>query len=281
MFFNLNRRMFVGAFAAFLVSVLCGAIYAGNLDQFSKLTGTLDIAGGTAHVPVMKEAAQNIMAHNPKIRITIAGGGSGVGVQKVGEGLVQIGNTGRPLTDQEIEKYGLKTFPFAVDGVAVIVHPKNPIKDLKASQAAKIFAGEIKNWKEVGGADAEIHLYTRDEASGTREVFWEKLLKKGSVADKANVVPSNGAMKGAVAQDASAIGYMSIGHVDASVKPISVDGANASQENALNGTYGVVRKLYMNTKGTPTPIAQAFIEYVFSTDGAQIIQKYGYIPLSK
>lgn len=281
MFSNLNRRMFVGAFAAFLVSVLCGAIYAGNSDQFSKLTGTLDIAGGTAHVPVMKEAAQNIMVQNPKIRITIAGGGSGVGVQKVGEGLVQIGNTGRPLTDKEIEKYGLKTFPFAVDGVAVIVHPKNPIKDLKASQAAKIFAGEIKNWKEVGGADAEIHLYTRDEASGTREVFWEKLLKKGSVADKANVVPSNGAMKVAVAQDASSIGYMSIGHVDASVKPISVDGANASQENALNGTYGVVRKLYMNTKGAPTPIAQAFIEYILSTDGAQIIQKYGYIPLSK
>ncbi len=281
MFSKLNQRILVGASVAFLVSLLCVSVYAGNLDQFAKISGTLDIAGGTAHIPVMKEAAQNIMAYNPKVRITIAGGGSGVGVQKVGKGLVQIGNTGRPLTQQEVDTYGLKTFPFAVDGVAVIVNPKNPLKDLKPDQIAEIFAGRIKNWKDVGGSDAEIHLYTRDEASGTREVFWKKLLKKGAVADKANVVPSNGAMKVSVAQDPDAIGYMSIGHVDASVKPISIDGVVANQENALNGTYGVVRKLYMNTKGNPSPIAQAFLEYVFSTDGTAIISKYGYIPLSK
>ena len=127
----------------------------------------------------MKDAAEQIMAANPKIRITVAGGGSGVGVQKVGEGLVSIGNTGRALSQEEIEKYGLKSFPFAIDGVAVAVHPKNPVSDLSPEKVQAIYAGKITNWKEVGGPDATINLYTRDEASGIREVFWEKLLKKG------------------------------------------------------------------------------------------------------
>ena len=90
-----------------------------QLSAFKGMEGKIDIAGGTAHIPVMKDAAAAIMKANPKIRITVAGGGSGVGVQKVGEGLVDIGDTGRALTPQEIEKYGLKTFPFAIDGVAV------------------------------------------------------------------------------------------------------------------------------------------------------------------
>ena len=184
------------------------------LKAFQGLEGNLDIAGGTAHIPVMKDAAEQIMKANPKIRITVAGGGTGVGVQKVGEGLVSIGNTGRALSQAEIEKYGLKSFPFAIDGVAVAVHPNNPVGDLSPEKVQAIYAGKITNWKEVGGPDAAINLYTRDEASGTREVFWEKLLKKGPVADKANVVPSNGAMKVAIAKDANAIGYLGIGHVD-------------------------------------------------------------------
>jgi phosphate transport system substrate-binding protein len=248
------------------------------MDKFANMQGTLDLAGGTAHVPVMKEAAQNIMAFNPKIRITIAGGGSGVGVQKVGEGMVSIGNTGRPLTEKEIEKYGLKSFPFAIDGVAVIVNPKNPISDLKSEQVRNIFSGRIKTWKDLGGKEQEIHLFTRDEASGTREVFWEILLKKGPIADTANIVPSNGAMKIAISQDENAIGYMSIGHVDRTVKAISLDGAAPTQDNAINGTYAVIRKLYMNTKGTPSPLAQAFIDYILSPTGAGVIEKYGYIP---
>lgn len=278
MYFYIAKRFFMIAVTFLLTSQFVNDSYAGDLDQFANLQGTLDIAGGTAHVPVMKEAAQNIMEFNPKIRITIAGGGSGVGVQKVGEGLVGIGNTGRPLAQQEVEKYGLNSFPFAIDGVAVILNPKNPINDLKSEQVREIFAGRVKNWKDLGGKDGEIHLFTRDEASGTREVFWEILLKKGSVADMANVVPSNGAMKVTVSQDENAIGYMSIGHVDTTVKAISIDGLAPSQDNAVNGTYKVVRKLYMNTKGNQIPLTQPFINYIFSPAGAEIIQKYGYIP---
>jgi phosphate transport system substrate-binding protein len=252
---------------------------ASALDSFAGLEGTIDIAGGTAHIPVMTDAAKNIMAFNPKIRITVEGGGSGIGVQKVGEGLVSIGNTGRALSEEEIAKYGLKTYPFALDGVAVVVNPQNPVGGLTSQQVRDIFSGVITNWKEVGGKDGAIHLFTRDEASGTREVFWEKLLKKGALANSANVVASNGAMKGAISQDKDAIGYAGIGHVDQSVKGIVLDGIVPSQDNAMNGSYPVVRKLYMNTKGDPPKLVKAFIEYIMSPDGAVIIAKSGYLPL--
>ena len=221
------------------------------------------------------------MKANPKIRLTVAGGGSGVGVQKVGEGLVNIGNTGRALTPAEVAKYGLKTFPFAIDGVAVAVNPKNPVSALTSQQVRDIFAGKIKNWQEVGGPSAPIHLFTRDEASGTRETFWKKLLKKGPIDAKANVVASNGAMKMALAQDPQAIGYLGIGFVDQKVKGIKLDGVEPTQENAKNGTYPVTRLLYMNTKGEPTPLVKAFIDYIKGPEGAKIILKHGFIPTSK
>jgi len=252
-----------------------------ELSKFIGLEGKIDIAGGTAHIPVMTDAAEQIMKVNPKIRITVAGGGSGVGVQKVGAGLVDIGNTGRALTPAEISKYGLKTFPFAIDGVAVAVNPKNPVRALTSQQVRNIFAGKVKNWQEVGGSDGLIHLFTRDEASGTRETFWKKLLKKGPIDAKANIVASNGAMKLALSQDPQAIGYLGIGFVDQKVKALKLDGAEATQENAKSGTYKVTRLLYMNTKGEPQPLVKAFIDYIKGSEGAKIIQKHGFIPLQQ
>jgi phosphate transport system substrate-binding protein len=160
----------------------------------------------------------------------------------------------------------------------VAVNPKNRVSGLTSDQVKDIFVGKITNWKDVGGDHAPIHLFTRDEASGTREVFWEKLLQKGQVASSANVVPSNGAMKVALSQDPLAIGYLSIGHVDATVKALKLDGVEPSQENATNGTYKVTRKLYMNTKGDPSPLAKAFIDYISGPDGQEIVKKHGYIP---
>ena len=275
------KRFYTSGIVLFLVFCCpwSNTASAVTLDSFAGLEGTIDIAGGTAHIPVMTDAAKNIMAFNPKIRITVEGGGSGIGVQKVGEGLVSIGNTGRALSEEEIAKYGLKTYPFALDGVAVVINPGNPVSGLSADQVRDIFSGKISNWKEVGAKDGAIHLFTRDEASGTREVFWEKLLKKGPIAGNANVVASNGAMKGAIAQDKDAIGYAGIGHVDQSVKGVILDGVVPSQDNAMNGSYPVVRKLYMNTKGEPSKLVKAFIDYIMSPDGAAIIAKSGYLPL--
>ena len=253
-------------------------LHAGELDAFSGKSGKIDIAGGTAHIPVMKEAAKRIMQKDPAIRITVAGGGSGVGVQKVGEGLVDIGNTGRALTPAEVAKYGLKSYAFAIDGVAVVLHPKNAVNALTHQQVQDVFAGKITNWKQLGGHDAVIHLYTRDEASGTREVFWEIMLKKGQLAAAANVVASNGAMKTAIAGDPDGIGYVSIGHIDQTVKAPSLDGVHPSQENAKSGKYPVIRKLYMNTKGEPKGIVASFISYIQGPEGAAITASHGFIP---
>lgn len=251
----------------------------GPLAAFSGLSGELDIAGGTAHIPVMKAAAEAIMTANPAIRITVAGGGSGVGVQKVGQGLVQIGNTGRALSEAEVAEYGLVSFPFAIDGVCAVVHPTNPVGEFTSDQLQAVFAGKFKNWSELGGPDHEIHLFTRDEASGTRKVFWTKALAKGEIDPGANVVASNGAMKTAVAGDPYAIGYVSVGHLDDSLKAPDLDGLAVNQKSAADGTYPVTRKLYMNTKGEPGPLARAFIDYILGPDGAQMILAAGYLPL--
>ena len=260
-------------------ALFAGVAAAGELDAFAGKKGKIDIAGGTAHIPVMKDAAKRIMQANPEIRISVAAGGSGVGVQKVGEGLVDIGNTGRPLSDDEVAKYGLKSFAFALDGVAVAISPKNPVANLTAEQVQQIFAGKINNWKSVGGRDAAIHLYTRDEASGTREVFWEKLLKKGAIVETANVVASNGAMKSAVADDGDAIGYVSIGHLDETIKAPTLGGIAPTQDNARSGKYPIVRQLYMNTKGAPQGLTAAFINYVMGPDGTAMTAAAGYLPL--
>jgi phosphate transport system substrate-binding protein len=271
-----ERKLFlVLALVAFLVAPNA---FAGELDRFTGLKGTVNIAGGTAHIPVMKEAAKRIMTYNPSIRITVAGGGTGVGVQQAGEGLVEIGHTGRALTEAEVERFGLRSFPFAIDGVAVVFNPRNSVGEITAEQVRQIYAGAITNWKEVGGQDASIHLYTRDEASGTREVFWDKLLKKGNTVDTAHVVASNGAMKTSVGQDPHAIGYVSIGHLDHTVKTPSLDGIEPSQENATSGAYPVIRTLFMNTKGEPQGLTRAFIDYVQGPEGAEITRASGYIP---
>lgn len=267
--------------ALLFIFSLCISVpsYASGLDVFSNQSGTVAIAGGTAHIPVMKAAAKRIMMKNSDIRITIAGGGSGVGIQKVGEGLVNIGNAGRAVSEKEKAKYNLASFPFAIDGVATVLSAQNSVSALTTSQIQNIFSGKITNWKELGGKDAAIHIYTRDEASGTRSVYWKKLLKKGKIVDSANVVASNGAMKVAIAQDPDGIGFIGIGTLDSTVKAPALDGVSVSQETAKNGTYKIVRKLYMNTNGTPSGIVKSFIDYILSDDCTDIIVSSGYLPL--
>jgi len=252
---------------------------ADDLDLFRGQQGVIKISGGTAHIPVMKEAAKQIMTAHPDIQITIAGGGSGVGIKQVGEKMVQIGNAGRKATDEEIAKYGLVLFKWAIDGVGTVVNPQNPVKALTASQVQDIYAGKITNWKELGGVDRAINLYTRDEASGTREVFWKKALQKGPIAAAANVVVSNGAMKTAVGNDPYAIGYVSVGHIDASVQPVVLDGVMPTFETVKDGSYPVARGLYSITAGEPQGVVKAFIDYLFSPSGQQVAASKGFIPV--
>ncbi|MDY0274038.1 MAG: phosphate ABC transporter substrate-binding protein [Desulfomicrobium sp.] len=275
------KRMYILSLSLLLCLLTMSTVQAATLDAFQGQKGTINIAGGTAHIPVMKAAAQSIMTSVPDIRITVTGGGSGVGVQQVGEGLVDIGNTGRALKDSEIEKYGLQTFPFAIDGVAVAVHPENPVNGLTKDQLIKIFTGEITHWQDVGGSDAPITLYVREDGSGTRETFEERALDKATPSSNSNVSNSNGAMKTMISQDKNAIGYVGIGHLDASTKAVTIDGMEPSQENAQNGSYTITRLLYMNTKGEPQGLVRLFIDYVYSEDGQGFISAAGYIPVIK
>jgi phosphate transport system substrate-binding protein len=274
----IKRTVFrASGFICFTV-VLCTSSFADALTSFKGEKGTVKVSGGTAHIPVMKEAAKQVMTANPDIQITIAGGGSGVGIKQVGEGLVDIGNSGRKPTDDEVARYGLKLYQWAIDGVAVVVNPSNKVRALAGAQLIDIFAGKIDNWKAVGGEDRKISLYTRDEASGTREVFWEKGLNKGEVSPKANVVVSNGAMKTAIAQDPAGIGYVSVGHIDQTVAAVTVDGIAPSNETVTSGKYSIARGLYSNTKGEPSGLTKKFVEFLYTADGQKIISANGFIP---
>ncbi|MBU3949256.1 MAG: phosphate ABC transporter substrate-binding protein [Proteobacteria bacterium] len=275
-----RKLALIGLF--FLITFcMVSASWAGPLDSFSGEKGDIKISGGTAHIPVMKDAAKNIMNYNNDISISIAGGGSGVGIKQVGEGLVDIGNSGRKPKDGEISKYGLKIFKWAIDGVGVVVNPENKVNSLKTQQLVDIFSGKIDNWKSLGGIDKQINVYTRDNSSGTREVFWKKGLNEGEITNKANFVVSNGAMKSAIANDPYGIGYVSVGHIDESVLPVTLDGVLPDITNIKNGSYKIARGLYSNTKGEPQGLAKKFIEYMFSTEGQQIVIKQGFVSVNQ
>lgn len=273
---NKSLVVFFGVVMAF--SFGTGA-FAGALDAFTGEKGEIRIAGGTAHIPVMKEAATRIMSHNPDIHISIAGGGSGVGIKQVGEGLVDIGNSGRKAKKEEIARYGLQMFKWAIDGVGIVVNPANQVRSLSQEQVAAIFAGEITNWQEVGGEERKINLYTRDEASGTRAVFWKKALGKGKIAKNANFVVSNGAMKAAVSQDPYAIGYVSVGHMDDSLAGVAFNTIKPTLENVKSGKYPIARGLYSNTKGEPVGLVKKLIDYLLTIEGQEIVAKKGFIPV--
>jgi len=254
-------------------------VIAGDLDPFLGVKGTLRIAGGTAHIPVMKEAAKRIMHKNRDIKITIAGGGSGVGIKQVGEGLVDIGDSGRKATEDEIKRYGLKMFKFAIDGIAVVVNPENPVVRMKKSEIIDIFSGKLNNWKALGWKDRETNVYTRDASSGTRKVFWKKALKKGEITKTANFVKSHGAMKSAISRDPYGIGFISVGYLDDTVAPVSLDGVFPTLENVRKGNYKISRGLYMNTKGEPSELTRFFIDYLLSKEGQKIVAEKGFIPV--
>lgn len=262
-----------------VVIFTAGICSASGLDTFKGEKGVLRISGGTAHIPVMKEAAKRIMTFNPDIQITIAGGGSGAGIKQVGEGLVNIGNSGRQATETEVGKYGLSMYKWAIDGVAAVVNTNNPVNRLSGKQLQDIYAGKITNWKELGGEDRPINIYTRDASSGTREVFWKKALEKGDILGQANFVASNGAMKSAVSNDPYALGYVSVGYIDNTVTPVTLDNVTPSLKTVKTGQYKVARGLFSNTKGDAQGLAKKFIDYLLSPEGQSIAAEKGFIPV--
>lgn len=275
------------------ISVLIGAVLISLIVGFSGCTESgvnnseevqkfsLKISGSTTVLPIAEEAAKQFMTENKNYMIEVTGGGSGLGVKEAGENLNDIGMASRDVKSSEFEIYpSLQVFGIAKDGVAIIVQPENPVSSLTQEQVIAIYSGEITNWNEVGGNDAPITVYTRDEESGTREVFFEKALNKGNITKKAVVVASNGAMKSAVKADVNGIGYLSIGYLDSSVTGCEYEGVLPTEANVVSGTYTVSRTLNIITNGEPSQEAKAFIDFLLSSEGQKIVAEEGYIPVN-
>lgn len=241
----------------------------------------LKIAGGTAHLKVMADVANLLKKKNPELQISITGGGSGVGVKSVGEGMVDIGNSGRVVTPEEISQYGLVPHKIAIDGIAIVVHPGNEVTSLTLDEVSLVFAGEITNWKALGGEDKAINVYTRDAKSGTRKTFAKLATKDQKFVKSAIVASSNGNMKQSVSKDLGAIGYMSVGYLDDSVQGVAVDGIAPTLDNVKSGKYSIQRFLFSVTKGQPTGVTKQFLDLLLSNEGQSSVSKNFLIPVGK
>lgn len=242
----------------------------------ASLEGSLKISGSTSVQPVAEEMAQAFMKKHPKVTITVTGGGSGVGVKDAAEGKVNIGMASRAKKDSDPAGYWNV---ICRDAIVVAVHPNNPVSELTKDQVNRIFTGKITNWKDVGGKDAPIIVNIRTAPSGTFDFFVEEFLKKDEKKTAtAKQHASNGLVRQAVAANENAIGYLSLGYLDATVKAPKLDGMVPSLENAKNGTYKVVRPFNLITKGEPTGLTKAFINFALSSEGQAIVGK-SYIPV--
>jgi phosphate transport system substrate-binding protein len=240
--------------------------------------GTITEAGSTTVQPLAEAVAAAFMAKYPDITVTIQGGGSGVGVKSATEGTVDIGAASRELTADEAAN--LVQFVLAKDGIAIAVHPSQTVSNLTKAQVKDIFAGVITNWSEVGGADKAIHVVSREEGSGTRAAFEEMVMGSDAVITETAVLePSNGAVRTTVAGDPDSIAFLSFGYLDSSVKALSIDGIAATVENAINGTYPIVRPLLFFTREQPTGIVKAFIDFFLGPEGQAIVAQ-DYIPVN-
>ncbi|MFA5309793.1 MAG: phosphate ABC transporter substrate-binding protein [Dehalococcoidales bacterium] len=242
--------------------------------QKTRLIGTINEAGSTTVQPVAEKLAQEFMNRNPDVNIIIQGGGSSEGIRKAAEGSVDLGAASRNIKAEEPE---LITHLIGHDGIAVIVHPNNPVNGLTREQVIKIFSGEIKNWRELGGSDSEITIVSREGGSGTRACFEEMVMGESQITDKALFEPSNGAVRAQVSTTPSAIGYLSLGYIDNTTKALSIDGVACTVANCKSHLYPIVRPLYFLTKDAPEGIVKAFIEFSLSGDGQKIVVNEGYL----
>jgi phosphate transport system substrate-binding protein len=221
--------------------------------------------------------AESFMSEHPDVTVSVGGNGSGEGPTAVTDGTAQIGMLSRDLKDSESPE-SFDKYIIGFDGIAVIVNAENGVKALTTEQIAKIFKGEITNWKDVGGEDAIIQCIGREAASGTRGAF-EELMDVKDVCVYAEEQNSTGVVKQSVAGNPNAIGYVSLSSVDETVIAVDLDGVAANVENVTSGDYTLQRPFVMIVKkGTSDELAIAFIDYVFSEAGQQIIGDDGVVP---
>jgi len=261
-------------FAALLLPLGC--------SRASKTAITL--AGSTSVEPFAELLAEHYMAKHPGVEIRVQGGGSSAGIRAVQSGICAIGMSSRELHPEE---KGLVEIPIAHDAIALVVNARNPVRNLTMEQARDVFAGRIRNWKKLGGPNQRITPITREEGSGTRASFDEKVMVAGMPEDKdgkANAVAlapdalvqnSNGSVREIVASDPAAIGYISSGLIDGRIAAILLGGVAPTEATIRSGRYPVVRQFLFLTNGEATGTAKVFIEYVLSDSGQTALEEEG------
>ena len=268
-----------------LTLAACGSKNDTNTDDSSNdtnndntqtaITGTVATDGSTSMEKVIGALSESFMANNADATVTYNPTGSGSGITAVQEGTCDIGLSSRALKDEE-KAAGLKETILAYDGIAIIVHPDNPVSDLTIEQIAQLYTGEITNWKDVGGNDAQVVLIGREAASGTRDGF-ESITGTKEKCQYRQELTSTGDVITAVSQNPDAIGYASLASIKDSVKALNVDGVTPGEDTVKDGSYKVQRPFVLVTvEGKAlSPAAQAFFDYATSPDAAAIIAKAG------
>ena len=239
------------------------------------LSGTVSTDGSTSMEKVINSLGESFMAMNKDVKFTYNPTGSGSGIQAVSEGRCDIGLSSRALKDDE-KASGLVETDVPLDGIAIVVNPENPVSDLDIDTIAKIYTGEITNWKDVGGNDAEIVLIGREAGSGTRDGF-ESITDTKDACQYRQELTSTGDVINTVSQNPDAIGYASLSAVGDSVKALTVGGVEATEATVKDGSYVVQRPFVLVTKEDTklSPAAQAFFDYALSADAASIIAAAG------
>ena len=272
-----------------IITVLCAAVMALSLfagcgqkanDNGTTTGGTVSTDGSTSMEKVIGALGESFMEANSGTTFTYNPTGSGSGIQAVSEGRCDIGLSSRALKDDE-KASGLKETIVALDGIAIIVNTQNPVKDLSLEQIAKIYTGEITNWKDVGGEDAEIVLIGREAGSGTRDGF-ESITETKDACQYRQELTSTGDVITTVSQNPNAIGYASLAAIKDSVKALTVNGVAPTEATVKDGTYLVQRPFVLVTKegAALSETAQKFFDFATSADAASIISAAGAVPVA-
>ncbi len=266
--------------AAAAESTSTQAAAAAASSETADLSGTVSTDGSTSMESVIGALSEAFQQKYPNVTVTYNPTGSGSGITAVKEGSCDIGLASRDLKDDE--KDGLTATVIAIDGIAMIVNNANPVADLSIDQISKIYTGEIINWKDVGGNDAEIVVIGREAGSGTRDGF-ETITNTKDQCKLAQELTSTGAVIQAVGANENAIGYASLAAVDDSIKTLTVEGVAPSEETVLDGTYKIQRNFNMitNDSATLSDAAKAFLEFAQSDEAASLIEGAGAVPASK
>lgn len=263
---------------------ITSSVFAFQWPWAKKDTNTLTITGSTTVLPIAQKAAEEFMDMNPDVNISVRGGGSSVGIAALLDGTVQIADASRSIKNKELKAAREKGINpvgniVAKDGIAVVVHPSNGINEISIAQINSIYTGEISNWKDLGGTPGPIVVISRDNSSGTYEVFNALALGGGKVRDDAVVLASNNAVAQTVSQTPGAIGYVGLGYLSDAVKALKVGGVVPSNETVNSGAYKLARPLYMYTNGEAQGIAKDYLDFIWSAKGQKLVEELGFVPL--